>query len=815
MKLLKRGSFIAVLLVTAFLLTAVTPAVAAPQIKVRIWVSYQSNRRAEVFQALDKAKATFHYDFPELESYVVSLPEAALNGIVRNPFVTGVEGDPARYPIAAQQGSLEKALAASLSAEGQTVPWGIDAVQARDVWDVNRDGTVDTGAPTGAGIKVCIIDSGYYAGHEDLQDIGAGITGVSQVDDNWARDGLGHGSHVAGTISAENNNLGVVGVTPGTISFHIVKIFDDTGAWTSASDLTAAIYSCRDNGANVISMSLGGTSSNRKEQRAFDSLYSGGILHVAAAGNEQVETPGAFSYPASYSSVMSVAAVDESMAIADFSLQNSAVEIAAPGVGVLSTIPYVETNNLAVDGVNYNANHIEFSGYGSASGTLVDGGRCGSTGNWSGRVVLCERGDISFYDKVINVQNSGGAAAIIYNNEPGPFLGTLGDATSAIIGLSLSQEDGQYLVANKLGSTAVVTSELLSPASGYEAWDGTSMATPHVAGVAALIWSFNPNLTNLEIREALTATALDLGVAGRDNLFGYGLVQAKDALQFLGGGSEDYPPSVTLTNPTNGATVEGSISVTADASDDNGVTQVEFFVDGTSVGVDSNGIDGWTAEWDTTAYANGSYTVSATATDTEGQTASDSVSVTVDNGGVIVDNPPSVTLTSPTDGATVSGLISVTADAFDDNGVTQVEFFVDGTSIGVDNSGIDGWTAEWDTIAYANGNYTISATATDTESQTTSDSISVDVDNGGGTTDPLTLSALGYKVRGQKYVDLSWVGATSANIDVYRDGSLVITTANDMFYTDGPLGVGGGSNTYQICEAGSTTNCSDEVTWNW
>ncbi|MEJ2710412.1 MAG: Ig-like domain-containing protein [Anaerolineales bacterium] len=101
-----------------------------------------------------------------------------------------------------------------------------------------------------------------------------------------------------------------------------------------------------------------------------------------------------------------------------------------------------------------------------------------------------------------------------------------------------------------------------------------------------------------------------------------------------GGTPVDNPPSVTLTNPTDGATVSGSVLVTADASDDQGVTQVAFFVDDASIGVDNDGTDGWSASWDTTAYSNGSHTVTATATDTAPQTASDSVGVTVDNGSV-------------------------------------------------------------------------------------------------------------------------------------------------------------------------------------
>jgi Zn-dependent metalloprotease len=179
------------------------------------------------------------------------------------------------------------------------------------------------------------------------------------------------------------------------------------------------------------------------------------------------------------------------------------------------------------------------------------------------------------------------------------------------------------------------------------------------------------------------------------------------------------------------------------------------------------------------------------------------------------DSAPSTTITNPTNGATVFGTVSVMADASDDNGVTQVEFFVDGSSIGVDSDGSDGWSASWDTTAYADGAYTVSATATDTAGQTASDSISVSVDNG-SSSDPISLSVTAYKVRGSQHADLEWSGATSTNVDVYRNGSEVATTANDGFYTDITGQKGGGSATYQVCEADTTiTTCSNEVNVSW
>jgi hypothetical protein len=151
---------------------------------------------------------------------------------------------------------------------------------------------------------------------------------------------------------------------------------------------------------------------------------------------------------------------------------------------------------------------------------------------------------------------------------------------------------------------------------------------------------------------------------------------------------------------------------------------VQFFVDGVTIGADTNGGDGWSVSWDTTGSSDGDHTVSATATDTIGQTSDDSISVTVEN----IDEPPGITITAPADGSTVSGPVDVTANASDDVGVTQVEFFVDGVLIGTDTNGGDGWSMTWDTTGYSD-DHTVTATATDTGGQATSDSVTVTVDN--------------------------------------------------------------------------------------
>ncbi len=549
---------VAVILSLVLSLAAAMPASAGQgnDEKVRVLVEFSPGHKGDMENELNGLGAEFHFAFDDLNTFAVSVPAQALNGLQHNPNVVSIEEDAIRYPISILPSQSAAPAAAAPSA--QTVPYGVDMVQARDVWDANRDSVVDSGAPTGAGIKVCVIDSGIYTAHEDLNDVNA--TGYDAGNLPWATDGSGHGTHVSGTIAAMNNALGVIGVTPGTVSIYMVRVFGDDGAWAYSSTLADAANKCKDAGAKIISMSLGGSKSNRTEQNTFNNLYSQGILSIAAAGNEGTT---ALSYPASYTSVVSVAAIDSNKVVADFSQKNSAVELAAPGVGVLSTVPYLDNSSITVDDVTYSGVQLEYAPNGSASGALVDGGLCATNGAWSGKVVLCERGEYDFYTKYMSAVNGGAVAVVIYNNVPGGFSGTLGQEIGGNVpGISISQEDGQYLVANKLGQTASVVGEIIAPASSYEYYDGTSMATPHVSAVAALVWSSKLTATNVDIRNALTGTALDLGTTGRDNSYGYGLVQAKAAITYLGGGTPPTPTATTTSTPPT-ATPTPTITPTA------------------------------------------------------------------------------------------------------------------------------------------------------------------------------------------------------------------------------------------------------------
>jgi serine protease len=178
----------------------------------------------------------------------------------------------------------------------------------------------------------------------------------------------------AGTIAAKlDSATGVVGVAPG-VNLFIVRVFRDDGDWAYSSDLIDAAYRCKDGGANVINMSLGQDSSSQAENTAFTDLYTNhNILIVASAGNDRDSGP---HYPASYDSVVSVAAIDFNKDVASISQRNDQVEIAAPGVDVLSTVPMGtgRVDSLKVSGDSYIGFRMNGSPTGSASGFLVDCG---------------------------------------------------------------------------------------------------------------------------------------------------------------------------------------------------------------------------------------------------------------------------------------------------------------------------------------------------------------------------------------------------------------------------------------------------------
>ena len=282
-------------------------------------------------------------------------------------------------------------------------------IDAPEGWDLAGLGAF----PSSGGVKVGVVDTGILATHEDLtgklancaQSRGVLPVLAGSIQVGSCADDNGHGTHVSGTITGNaNNGKGVTGVAFNSPLAMCRALGGPLGSG-STSDVANCINWDTDQGAKVISMSLGGgdsTTLHNAVQRAWNN--GNGAIVIAAAGNDGDST---VNYPAGYAEVVSVAATDNKDARASFSNANADVEIAAPGVNVLSS---------------YNGSN-----------------------------------------------------------------------------------------------------------SSYTTLSGTSMATPHVAGVAAIIRGKNPTFTAAQTRTKLDASVDDLGPAGRDTSFGFGRVNLAKA----------------------------------------------------------------------------------------------------------------------------------------------------------------------------------------------------------------------------------------------------------------------------------------------
>ena len=208
------------------------------------------------------------------------------------------------------------------------------------------------------------------------------------------------------------------------------------------------------------------------------------------------------------------------------------------------------------------------------------------------------------------------------------------------------------------------------------------------------------------------------------------------------------PPTVSITSPTPAATVSGTITVTANASDKVPVASVQFQVDGSNFGaLDASAP--YSASLNTGTLTNGKHSLTAVAIDTAGNKATSSaVSITVNNTDT---TPPSVSITSPASGATVSGTITVTANASDSVAIASVQFQVDGSNFGALNTSVP-YSASLSTGTLTNGKHSLTAVAIDTAgNKATSSVVSVTVNNTGNTTPPtvsVTSPASGATVSG-------------------------------------------------------------------
>lgn len=416
----------------------------------------------------------------------------------------------------------------------QTIPYGIDMVRAREVWPVTR----------GQGVNVVIADTGIDYTHPDLAAVYAG--GYNTYDTaNPPMDDNEHGTHVAGTIAAQDNSFGVVGVAPG-VRLWSVKVLNSQGSGSSDRLVTAIDWTINKKntlGGNwVMNFSLGSSQPSGMERVAFGRAIDAGIIVCAASGNESTATvPAPIDYPAGYANVLAIGAVDSAKAIASFSNQGALLAVVSPGVSVLSTVPVGKGASAGVQSTAgaFSAAEIELSKRATVTANFVNCG-LGDVNDFpagvAGKIAVIKRGSITFNAKAHNAVNAGAAGIIIYNNDATSALNfTLKNDTDPgastfnwPVAVAMSLADGQTLVANAKGQITIT-----DKADDYEVLSGTSMATPHAVGVVALVWSAAPAATAADVRKALMTTAADLGDKGFDTIYGNGLLDALAAAKSL------------------------------------------------------------------------------------------------------------------------------------------------------------------------------------------------------------------------------------------------------------------------------------------
>lgn len=472
--------------------------------------------------------ATVGQAFEHLDMLVIETNDpAAVASLKQHPAIALVEEEtfhPAPKPMATW-GS--QAVSTSPSPRMET-PWGILAVKAPEAWSTTK----------GNSARVMVLDTGLDKEHVAVKsrlEKGRNFTGPNQDD---ITDNVGHGTHVSGTILGDGLNGAIVGVAP-EARLLMGKVCSEVGCSTVA--VAAGINWAIDEKVDVVNMSLGGAFLSNAEAMALQRAEQQGVMIVAASGNDGTSS---VSYPAAYISAFAVGAVDSTLKKADFSQWGPELDIVGPGVDVVSSVPrgtgrsstvlidlndgkgLSQTKSLPFVGsavVARISNEVVFAGLGKTTDF---------TGvNVRGKYALISRGEISFKDKVINAIQAGAVGVVIYNNAPGLLQGTLSDDGSevAVPVAMIEQTVGEAAKAT-LAAGQRVRVDLSINATDYASFQGTSMATPHVAGVAALVRAANKTLNPAQVRDLLKATATPLG-PNPNNEYGAGLVNAEAAVR--------------------------------------------------------------------------------------------------------------------------------------------------------------------------------------------------------------------------------------------------------------------------------------------
>jgi subtilisin family serine protease len=518
-----------------------------------------------------------------LEVHKVAVPPQAerkvAEALARNPQVAFAELDQLVEPVAMPNDP------------NYYQQWHLPLMQAPDAWSYGD----------GKGVTVAVLDTGVYSNHPDL--VGKVLAGWNTVSNNTdTADINNHGTWVAGVIGEyANNAIGGASVAPGA-SILPVRISDRSDGAAYFSDMAEGVAWADAHGARVANISYNGVAGADGSQtvaNAAANMMAHGGLVVVAAGNDNSD-PG---YTGS-DYLYVAAATTSSDTRASFSNYGAYVDISAPGVSIYTT------------------------------------------------------------------DRSG----------------------------------------------------------GYKSVSGTSFSSPATAATAAVVMSANPSLTPSDVLAVISNTAVDLGDPGWDPYYGFGRVNTNAAAMLAAQAqtSDTTAPLVSVASPTDGSQVSDLVSIDIQASDDFGVVSTTLFVDGQAVATETQAVapDTYRYAWDSSAAGDGPHTVYATASDAAGNVGT-AASITLNVANNAVDTtPPVITITSPTDGAIVSGTVSLSAFATDDQQMATLKIFADGV---LQCSGTSSATCGWNTRKLDVGTHQVSVEASDASGNTASAGVSVEI----------------------------------------------------------------------------------------
>jgi subtilisin family serine protease len=558
----------------------------------------------------------------------------------------------------------------------EVVTWGKDRIDQRQL-PLNQQ-YVPPGR--GAGVHAYVIDSGIRATHTEFQGrVGAGVDFFNG--DSDPEDQNGHGTHVAGTIGG--TNYGVAN----QVTLHAVKVFGVEGSTTDsmvieAIDWVTARHLEAPTVPRVANMSLGGSFSQALNDAVQNSIATG-VTYTISAGNNGngglLPPDSCATSPSSTPNAITVGATDLFDNKAGFSSFGKCVDVFAPGVRVLSAWHTSDTETLRLDGTSMSAPHL------AGVAALYLGLRPTATPAEVSSVLIAR----STRGAVLN-PGAGSPNRLIYMAQ------LVGGSDTQVPTAQITSPAANGSVTGLVNVTASASDNV-----GVTAVDlfvnGVFESSDHTAPYSLPLDTLT--LSDTEPQQ-LTVRAYDAnGNVGTSSVVNVNVVH------------EFNPPIVTLTAPTNGGQVGAATTLRATATDPSGVQHVQFVVDDEILATVQTPTSGSTYEfsWDGRNVAPGAHTIRAQAIDRRsmlGQSSTLNFTVFVDS------TLPTVSLTAPASGASVTGTVNITANASDDRGIiTAVDFLVAGHVVCTDTTAP--YSCSWNTRPEGNGLVALQAKAVD------------------------------------------------------------------------------------------------------